>query len=72
MFMQFSHSDSDCLAAPTRSGMNDAHRAGQSCLSICTRTLLILEMKARCPRKDASSVESLMIRLEMKFLMPSL
>jgi hypothetical protein len=44
---------------------------GQSCFKICTRTLLTLLMYARSRRKAASSVESLMMRLLMKFLMPS-
>ena len=34
MFMQFSHSDSLCFAAPTRSGTNEPHRCGQSCFRI--------------------------------------
>ena len=69
--MQFSHSDSLCFAAPTRSGTNELQRFGQSCFKICTSTLLILLMNARSRRNELASVESLMIKLLMKFLMPS-
>ena len=69
--MQFSHSDSLCFAAPTRSGTNELQRFGQSCFKICTNTLFILLMNARSRRNELASVESLMIKLLMKFLMPS-
>ena len=61
--MQFSHSDSLCFAAPTRSGTNELQRFGQSCFKICTSTLLILLMNARSRRNELASVESLMIKL---------
>mmetsp|Transcript_33743 Transcript_33743/g.82808 ORF Transcript_33743/g.82808 Transcript_33743/m.82808 type:complete len:324 (+) Transcript_33743:188-1159(+) len=71
MFMQFSHRLSLCFAAPTRSGMKLAHRTGQSCFRICTSTLFTLLMYARSRRNDTSSVDSLITRLLMKFLIPS-
>ena len=72
MFKQFSHNYSLIFAAPTKSGIKLGHLCGQSCLTICTKTLLIFVTYALSFRNNCSSPDKLITKFDIKFLIPSL
>ena len=68
--MEFSHREADVRDAPHRSARKVGHRAGQSCLRICTSTASSLCRKTRWALAAAGSEARAMIMLDTKLRTP--